>query len=808
MQDFPLICLHQTVPFPSIPLRLELDDDKSLMALQAAAQDCVFLIGVKRGVGYPASKKDFFKVGVVAKIKEVSPTDNNEMLGVTFDCLCRGQLEEFKPGGEKEADFGGVICKSVTVDHPSPELNKARLCAIEFFDHCSKMIPGFSREIIDAVHRTDNIGQLADFIAGSLFVHADHKQAVLGEFDPRRRLNVLVSMLDEERALIESEVDLHRRTRERIEENQRDYYLREQMRVIREELGEDEDADGELYELSNQINRSPMPDFCREKLMKELRKLSKMPFASPESNVIRSYIDTCLELPWGKTAEERLDLDAAAKILEKDHDGMKEIKDRILEFIAVRKLTGGSKNQILCLVGAPGVGKTSVASSIAKALKRPFVRVSLGGVRDEADIRGHRKTYIGAMPGRIINALIEAKAQNPVILLDEIDKLTRDAHGDPSSALLEVLDPDQNRTFRDHFIELPFDLSDCLFIATANSLETVAHPLLDRMEVIEMKSYTRAEKLSIAKNHLIAKQLSKHGMTRRQLRIDDDAITEIIDHYTREAGVRNLEREIAALCRKTARKLLENPDKKSYRITKADLSSYLGKPKVIDETLSESDEIGVVNGLAYTETGGDLLKVEAVSMSGTGKLELTGSLGDVMIESAKIALSLIRTRAQSLGIAPDFHKTKDIHIHFPEGAVPKDGPSAGVTVVTALASELSGTPVRRDVAMTGEVTLHGKVLAIGGLREKTMAAYKAGISTVLIPKDNRPDYDQLDDFIREGMRFVFCSTVDEVLSHALSCRPQSPEARVNEDKLPVLFQTPKSAQKGDSYDGEFRSNNP
>ena len=433
------------------------------------------------------------------------------------------------------------------------------------------------------------------------------------------------------------------------------------------------------------------------------------------------------------------------------------------------------------------------------------MRVSLGGVRDEADIRGHRKTYIGSMPGRIINALIEAKTSNPLILLDEIDKLTRDSHGDPASALLEVLDPDQNKTFRDHFVEIPYDLSDCLFIATANTLETIPHPLLDRMEIIEMKSYSRSEKLSIAKNHLVAKQLERHGMTKKMLKIDDDAILEIIDHYTKEAGVRSLERNIAALCRKAAKMLVEDEERKSVRVKKADIVTFLGPEKVKDEELSATDEIGVVNGLAYTDAGGDLLKVEAVSMSGNGKLELTGSLGDVMVESAKIALSVVRTRAKLLGINEDFHKTKDIHIHFPEGAVPKDGPSAGVTVVTALASELSGIPVRRDIAMTGEITLHGRVLPIGGLREKTMAAYKSGVKTVLIPSENRQDYEKLDGFIKDGMNFVFCRTIDEVLSNALARPIKISSENRGFDVLPehAPLKSSENKSSGVSRNGEF-----
>lgn len=781
-QSLPAIILRESVAFPSIPLKIELKDRKSINAIDAHVDDCVFLAITLQQ--YPddetatiTSKNELLPVGVVAKIKDVSQQDDSLGIVVGFDCLCRAQLLSFNCGSRY--DSVTVMCKTVTVDPKLPEISKLRGEAAELLDEFMRNTPNFAKEIAEAIKGTENPGQLADIIAGTIFVKNEHKQKILAEFDPVRRLELAVDFFDDEISIIRSGMELHKKTRARIEENQREYYLREQMRVIKEELGEDEESDDDVYELVSKITKSAMPDDVREKLLKETRKLSKLPFASPESNVIRSYVETCLELPFGKKTADRTDIAAAARILEKDHDGMSDVKERILEFVAVKKLSDGNKNQILCLVGAPGVGKTSVASSIAKALKRKYVRVSLGGIRDEADIRGHRKTYIGAMPGRIINALIEADSSNPLILLDEIDKITRDAHGDPASALLEVLDPDQNRTFRDHFVEIPFDLSDCLFIATANTLDTIPRPLLDRMEVIEMKSYSRTEKLSIAKNHLVGKQLEKHGMNRRMLKIDDDALYEVIDHYTKEAGVRNLERSIAAICRKVALKLVENPDLQRIRVRKSDVAAYLGPEKIQDEKLSEFDETGVVNGLAYTDAGGDMLKVEAVSMDGTGKLELTGSLGDVMVESAKIALSVIRTRAKSLGIAADFYKTKDIHIHFPEGAVPKDGPSAGVTVVTALASELSGIPVRRDVAMTGEITLHGKVLPIGGLREKTMAAYKAGISCVLIPDDNRQDYERLDDYIKNGMKFVFCKTVDDVLRISLVRLPFDNENTAN-----------------------------
>jgi ATP-dependent Lon protease len=493
-----------------------------------------------------------------------------------------------------------------------------------------------------------------------------------------------------------------------------------------------------------------------------------MPFGSSEASVIRSYLDTCLEIPWQTSTTDRLDVAAASKILDADHDGLNKVKDRILEFLAVKQLNPSLKNQILCLVGPPGVGKTSIAASIARAMKRKYVRVSLGGVRDEADIRGHRKTYVGSMPGRIVNALVEAKSKNPLMLLDEIDKLTRDSHGDPASALLEVLDGEQNHTFRDHFVEMPLDLSECLFIATANTLDTVPKPLLDRMEVIELTTYTRTEKLAIAKNHLIPKQLKRHGLNKRLLNIKDDAICELIDFYTRESGVRSLERKIAELARKAARRLVEDEKLKSIKISATDVSLYLGARKIIPETVSDLDEVGVVNGLAYTSVGGDVLKVEAAILDGSGKLELTGSLGDVMKESAKIAVSIVRSLAKDYGIDPDFHKNKDIHLHFPEGATPKDGPSAGVTIVTALVSALSGIPVKRNVAMTGEVSLRGKVLAIGGLKEKTMAAYSYGIKDVLIPRDNMRNLDECDTEATAHLNFIPCDTVQDVLKSALA----------------------------------------
>ncbi|MCQ2429926.1 MAG: endopeptidase La, partial [Clostridia bacterium] len=576
--------------------------------------------------------------------------------------------------------------------------------------------------------------------------------------------DTLILIMKHEADVLSCEADIRRKVRERLNRNQRDYYLREEMRVIQDELGDGGSDPDEYYD---RIIEAKLPEEVEKKLLKENERLSKMPFGSAEASVITSYLDTCLEIPWTKESKDRVSIEMGRKVLDADHDGLEKVKERILEFMAVKQMSPELKNQIICLVGPPGVGKTSVAASIARAMKRKYVRVSLGGVRDESDIRGHRKTYIGAMPGRIITALTQVGVRNPLILLDEVDKLTRDAHGDPSSALLEVLDPEQNKYFRDHFVEMPFDLSDCLFICTANTLDTVPKPLIDRMEIIELSSYTRREKVSIAMNHLIPKQLKKHGLNKRLLRIGEDAVLELIDYYTREAGVRNLERAIASLCRKAAKALLETPDQKHVTITAADVKTYLGPRKMLPEHISDEDEIGVVNGLAYTEVGGDMLRVECAVLDGTGKLELTGSLGDVMKESAHAALTYTRSVAAEYGIPSDFYQKKDIHIHVPEGAVPKDGPSAGVTMMTALVSALSGIPVRRDIAMTGEITLRGNVLPIGGLKEKTMAAYAAGVKTVLIPSANVGDLDEIDPAARENLEFIPCKKAGDVLKAAL-----------------------------------------
>ena len=573
-------------------------------------------------------------------------------------------------------------------------------------------------------------------------------------------------LLRREIEMLKLEADIQTKTHATIDRNQRDYFLREQMKVIREELGE-EDEHAEFAEYEKKILQLNLDEESEMKLRKDVVRLKKQPFGSAEASVLRNYLDTVLELPWNKKTKERISVEAAAKVLEKEHFGLHKVKERILESIAVRKTAPEMPPQILCLVGPPGVGKTSIAYSIARSLNRKMARIALGGVRDEAEIRGHRKTYVGAMPGRILSAMIQAGSSNPLLLLDEIDKMGSDHRGDPSAALLEVLDAEQNKTFRDHYLEIPFDLSDVMFITTCNTLDTVPRPLLDRMEIIELGSYTDEEKLMIAKNYLIPKQMQRHGLRKNQLALNNDAIREIITCYTRESGVRNLERSIAEVCRKVARKLATDADAEKSYVTGSNVTDYLGVRKYLPERLSATDQVGLVNGLAWTSVGGDTLEVEVNVMDGSGKLELTGNLGDVMKESVHAAMSYIRANAQKLGISSDFYKTKDIHVHFPAGAVPKDGPSAGVTVTTAMVSALTNTPVRHDVAMTGEISIRGRVLPIGGLKEKTMAALRYGITTVIIPQDNLRDLEEIDQTVRNQLRFITASTVDTVLDAAL-----------------------------------------
>ncbi len=797
----PLLLLKNDVLLPNTLLELETNDKTQKLAAEDA-----YRIGGLILVAPDPETNDLTEalvgcVGTVAEVAAIRATENGSTL-IKLEGYQRCEIAAI----DTDARFpiATAILHPDTDEELVGETEFLRREIISLFSECAKFLLKGKERPQDRIKNCKTLGETVDVIAGVLMGRLRDKIDVLEEIDVKRRAELLAFKLTRDLKILHSELGIHQKVKERLDDNQRQYYMREQIKVLQEELGEGDDGDEEIVEYMARILKANLPDAVTEKLVKETNKLSKMPYASAESTVIRGYLDTVLELPWNERTTDTLSITKARDILDREHWGLQDVKMRILEFLAVEKLTANQKSQILCLVGAPGVGKTSIASSIARAMGRKFVRVALGGVRDESDIRGHRKTYIGSMPGRIMNAMIEAGVQNPVILLDEIDKLTRDSHGDPSSALLEVLDPDQNKAFRDHFVELPFNLSDCFFIATANSLDTVARPLLDRMEIIELKTYTRSEKCAIAKNHLIPKVLEKNGLMKRYVRIREDAVYEVIDHYTREAGVRNLERELSAICRKIAAKTVEekeaDPNARMHitTVTAKDVKSYLGAPKVIDDPVLTEDEVGSVNGLAYTEVGGELLRVEAVTMEGTGKLELTGSLGDVMKESAKIAVSIARVRKDIYRLPNDFHKNLDIHIHFPEGAVPKDGPSAGVTLVTALVSRLSGIPVRRDVAMTGEVTLSGKVLAIGGLREKTMAAYKNGIRTVLIPKENEKDLARLEAYITAEITFIPCKTVDDVLKHALV---------TNETDASQPIIPPSQTHIRSSHESEYRADN-
>lgn len=774
----PLVVLNGTVAFPAITVNFELSDKANIAAIEAAnsVNSFIFIVSKKHISNDPIDFSKIFNIGTVAKIKQSIKTPEGK-LRVIAEGFARGTVEEYRNFANYRV--AEVICKTLAfedIDQIKVEaLTREALSAVE---KMSGFLPASSKEVIGTIKTIKNPGALADFIASNILVRHTDKQEILSCFEPLKRLERLILILEEETALLECESAIHKEVRARLNRNQKEYYLREQLRVIKEELGDV----GEPDEFLERIFEMNFPEDISLKLVKDAERMARLPFGSAELSVMRTYFETILDIPWNNSTKDRTDIAAASKILERDHDGLEDVKKRILEFLAVKELNPDLKNQIICLVGPPGVGKTSIAASIAHAMRRKYVRVSLGGVRDEADIRGHRKTYVGAMPGRIINALIQAKVNNPLVLLDEIDKLTRDAHGDPTSALLEVLDSEQNKAFRDHFVELPFDLSNCFFIATANTLDTIPRPLIDRMEIIEIKIYTKHEKMSIAKNHLITKQLKRHGLNKRVLKITDSALEEIIDFYTREAGVRNLERTIASLCRKAAHEIVSG-NIKSITIKAENISKYLGERKYLPEKIEDNNEIGTVNGLAYTELGGDMLKIEVSALEGTGKIEMTGSLGDIMKESAQIAVSYVRSIAKDYDIPTDFYKTKDIHIHAPEGAVPKDGPSAGVTMVTALVSELAGIPVRHDVAMTGEITLRGKVLAIGGLKEKTMAAYNAGVKTVLIPHDNVKDLNDIDPIARENLQFIPCKTLDDVLKNALMAHDLS---SILEETLPHL----------------------
>ncbi len=765
-KNIPALALRGLVVFPNMTASFDLERLISMRALERAMETDheLFAVTQRDVIVNTPEESDLYTVGTLVHVSQVLRV-SDRVIRVIVEGKQRARLRRL---WQKEPFLQAQI---ELIDEPKPVRAGTRTEALvrqtyASFGEYVELTQNLSAEVLAEVFGSTEPGYLSDFIAQHINIRFEDKQSVLEELRPLPRLRRVNEILRREAEVISLEQEIESKVRSRVGRIHRDFVLREQIKVLQNELGEGGDADEELDEYRRGILALHLPEESEKKLLKDVDRLSKQPYSSSEASVLRTYLDTVLELPWNRETKERVSVEAARKVLDRDHFGMEKVKERILEFIAVRALKEDARGQVLCLVGPPGVGKTSVALSVAKALNRKVARLSLGGVRDEADIRGHRKTYVGAMPGRIVEAVGRSGSKNALLVLDEIDKLGSDHRGDPASALLEVLDTAQNHAFRDHYIEIPFDLSRVMFIMTANTTDTIPRPLLDRMEVIELPSYTDEEKVQIALRHLLPKQKKEHGLPKTALRVSEDTMRSIISRYTRESGVRQLERQLAKLCRKTAM-AINTTDVKRVSLTEGNLSDYLGVPRYTREKVSKKDLVGVVNGLAWTQVGGEILPVEVNVMEGTGKLELTGNLGDVMQESCKAALSCLRSRAAELGIEPEFYKTKDIHIHFPEGAVPKDGPSAGVAVTTALLSALTGRAARHDVAMTGEVTLRGRVMPIGGLREKTMAALRAGLHTVILPAENEKDLDDIDQSVRERLRFVTAETVDAVFAEAL-----------------------------------------
>ena len=763
----PIVALRGLVVFPDMRLHFDVGRSKSVAALRAAmaGNQEVFLVAQKDIINDDPGVNDLYKTGVVATVKQVLKLQGSENVRVAVEGIYRAKITEVIM--DKPFLKGSVRrCTDAKIKPQDSEYAEALVRhAKDIFNDYSVAAPQLPPELVLQVIAEKRPGELADFIAGNIVLEYSDRQRILDQLNPIKRLEALCVMLEREGNLLKLEEDIHAHVQEQIDQNQREYYLREQLKAITGELNEGASPESDAQNYREQIEKLGLEEDSKTKLLRECDRLERISPQSPESGVIRTYIETCISLPWNKLTADKLDLIHARKVLDNDHYGLEKVKERIIEMLAVRKLSPNIKGQIICLVGPPGVGKTSVARSIAAAMGRKYVRISLGGIHDEAEIRGHRKTYIGSMPGRIINAMQQAGTSNPLILLDEVDKLSSSYNGDPSSALLEVLDGEQNFSFRDHYIELPFDLSRVLFITTANMRDNIPEPLLDRMEIIELGSYTHEEKFNIAKKYLVPKQAKRHGLNGKSFKITDEALHLLIEGYTREAGVRKLEQTIAAIFRKAAVKVANGEKKVTFKAK--DLDELLGPVKYKNEKLDMMNEPGVVNGLAWTSVGGEMLQIEAAVLDGTGKLELTGSLGDVMKESARAALSYIRSKADELKIDKQFYKDKDIHIHVPEGAVPKDGPSAGITIATALVSALTGIPARGDAAMTGEITLRGRVLPIGGLKEKTMAAYRAGIKTVIIPIENVPDIREVDEAVKAGINFVPVSKIGEVFAYAL-----------------------------------------
>jgi len=764
----PALALRGIMLFPTTILNFEVVRPKSIAAVSYALQNQkdIFLVTQKDVLVEEPTEKDLYKVGVVASVKQVIRSNSN-----TMRVIVEGKYRAKMLSVDTNQDFLVADIKEFPINKRTVQLTILQEALIrklkDSFEEYLSLIPPMPKEVVARIFSENDPLVLTELFAGNTALSVTDKQTVLELSDVTKRLEHLIEVLEHENEVLTIEKEIHDRVQENIDKNQREYYLREQLRVIADELGSGDDPVSEAEAYREKLSKLELCEEANKKLTSEINKLSKMPFNSHEASVLRSYLDLCLSLPFNKSTKEKINIEAAKKLLDNEHFGLYDVKERILEFMAVRALAPKVKGQIICLVGPPGVGKTSIAASLAKAMGRKYVRVSLGGVHDEAEIRGHRKTYIGSMPGRIINAFIQADCNNPLILFDEIDKMGSDFKGDPASAMLEVLDSEQNHTFRDHYLEIPFDISNAVFVTSANTTSTIPAPILDRMEVIELSSYTAEEKFRILKDHIIKKQLKKHGLTRNTFRLTDSAVRDIIDFYTREAGVRQAERIVASIMRKAAKKLVENDSIKRVIIDCQELKECLGPHKFKRDVLQKQDLVGVVNGLAYTTVGGELLQIEAAVLNGSGKIEITGSLGDVMTESAKAALSHIRSITKYYDIPEDFYKTCDIHIHAPEGAVPKDGPSAGITIATAILSALTKIKVRSDVAMTGEITLRGRVLAIGGLKEKTMAAYKAGIKKVIIPADNLPDLEKIDETVKNALEFVAVTELSQVLETAL-----------------------------------------
>ena len=775
----PALALRGLTIFPNTMLHFDVGREASIKALDESmtSGQSIFLVAQRDMAVEEPKEADLYRVGTISTVRQILRLPGGNVR-VMVEGVSRGRLQCLT---QTTPYFTAQVeeIPEETTFRRSARTEALIRQTYELFENYIDLAPKMTPDILLSVLSSEEPGYIADYIAQNLPMRTGDKQAILEELRPVRRLEKLCQNLRREVAILELEHQMQDKVRDQLTRSQRDYVLREQLKVIQQELGEDGQGDSELEEYRQRIAQAKLPQEVADKLTKELGRLEKQPFGSAEATVLRNYLDTVLELPWGKYTKERVNVEAARKVLDGDHYGLEKVKERILEFLAVKQLSPQMKGQIICLVGPPGVGKTSIATSVAHAIHRNMARISLGGVHDEAEIRGHRKTYVGAMPGRIIAAIKQADSCNPLLLLDEIDKLGNDQRGDPASALLEVLDAEQNATFRDHFLEVPFDLSDVLFITTANTLDTIPKPLLDRMEVIELSSYTDEEKVEIAKRHLIPKQIKRHGLTKAKFKLSDDALRTLIRGYTRESGVRILERQIGALCRKAAMHLVTGTVK-SVSVTEKNLEELLGIPRYHPDHIPQTEQVGVVNGLAWTSVGGEILEVEVAVVPGTGKVELTGNLGDVMKESAHAALTYIRSRAAQLGIEADFHKTKDLHIHFPEGAVPKDGPSAGIAITAAMVSALTNMPVKTELAMTGEVTLRGRVLPIGGLKEKTMAAYRNGIRTVIVPADNVKDLEEIDPTVKAGLRFVPVEQVDQVLAEALDlkvCEPAQPLAQ-------------------------------